>query len=71
MADMENEADLKTAPIKRAARANAWEMLSIAGFRHRIAEKQPNKYQAHDAESANKGIDARVAALATCLLGHK
>jgi|tagenome__1003787_1003787.scaffolds.fasta_scaffold19734178_2 hypothetical protein len=71
MSDMENEADLEMAPSKTAAQANAWEMLSIAGFRNRIAEKQPNKYQAHDAESANEGMEARVAALATCLLGHK
>jgi len=71
MADFETIAVPSAAPNKTAAQANAREMLSIVGFHQRIAEKQPNRYQPHDAEMANKRLPGRVAALAACLFGSK
>jgi hypothetical protein len=67
MADIETTAVSSAMPTKTAAQADAREMLSIAGFRQRIAEKRPNKYEPHDTEGANSRLDGRVAALAACL----
>lgn len=54
-------------PIKKANKATIDEMLSIEGFRKRVAENQPNKYQPHNSKAANKRLYARIAAAERCI----
>lgn len=54
---------------KMAADATAKEMLAIESFRKRISENQPNHYEPHNREAADRYLYDRIVAAEKCLSG--